>query len=644
LSILLRKKIFKRRLRSLIALYLITGNLLAQDTSTLAEVDIIASKNELSSIGKRVDKLDSLQKKLFIYNSVADALNLNSTVFIKNYGPGALSSSSMRGGNASQTAILWDGFNIQNSMLGQNDLSMLPTVLFDNMEVESGGSSSIWGSGAVGGSIRLTDALSFNNGFTSRVNLNTGSFGLLNASTKLELSKTKFVSSTKAYLQNSNNNFKYKDTLNKENTIQEQKNAAHSFKGLMQEIKYLIKSNQNISAKFWYNAGDRQIPSNKKIPATQSDRNLKTNICWNYYKNSHNNALKAAYFNDVLNYKDSLLGVDSKSNINTLIFEDDFLKTWGKNNKLNLGLNYTYSSALSNNYTEQKTFSKISAIVGNKFALANNKLIVYPVLRAEYFSLTALPITGNISAEYLIIDGLKARFSGARVYRQPTFNELFWQPGGNINLKPEEGYTYDGDLEYNKQLKNIYLSISGSVYSKQINNWILWLPGGAGAATPENIQSVWSRGTESRLKINYSKNKFLIALNIFTAYTLSTIHITSKENSATLNKQLIYTPRYTGNANLTLAYEGISLTYFQKYNGYRFTTSDNSQWLNPYHYSSARINVNANFKPEAKALFYLACNNLFNVNYTVLSGYFMPLRAFEIGISLISNKRNKFRN
>ncbi|MCC6370193.1 MAG: Plug domain-containing protein, partial [Bacteroidia bacterium] len=129
----------------------------AQVTVPLDLVEIKVIKYNFSQLGKRVESIDSLSKEQFRFNSLADVLNFNSQVYIKSYGPGALASTALRGGNAAQTAVLWNGFNLQNAMLGQTDLSLLPSVLFENVEIEYGGSSSLWGSGAVGGSIRLNN-------------------------------------------------------------------------------------------------------------------------------------------------------------------------------------------------------------------------------------------------------------------------------------------------------------------------------------------------------------------------------------------------------------------------------------------------------------------------------------------------------
>lgn len=257
----------------------------AQDTISLKEVDVNARKSELSGIGKKLETIDSAKKQQFIFNSVADVLSMNTPVFIKNYGPGNIATSSFRGGNATQTAILWNGFNIQNNLLGQTDLSLLPSFLFDNVSIEYGGSASLWGSGAVGGSIHLNNKPLFDCGLTSRVNLGFGSFNLFNTSVGVEYSKKRFISSTKAFLQNSYNNYKYKDTLDKVNPEKELKHAAYYFAGMMQEFRFILNKKQILSVNGWYNNAQRQSPVYNTFDlsrAVQKDENIRISANWNY--------------------------------------------------------------------------------------------------------------------------------------------------------------------------------------------------------------------------------------------------------------------------------------------------------------------------------------------------------------------------
>ena len=41
---------------------------------------------------------------------------------------------------------------------------------------------------------------------------------------------------------------------------------------------------------------------------------------------------------------------------------------------------------------------------------------------------------------------LKLKGSTAYNYRFPSMNDLYWRPGGNPDVKPEEGYSYDASI------------------------------------------------------------------------------------------------------------------------------------------------------------------------------------------------------
>lgn len=615
----------------------------AQDTVSLRDVEISAKKTELSQIGKKTQTIDSTVKEQFKYSSIADLLSYNSSVFIKNYGPGAIATTSFRGGNASQTAILWNGFNLQNAMLGQSDLSLMPAILFENVGIEYGGSSSLWGGGAIAGSIHLNNKTSFDQGLISSVNLGVGSFGFLNGSASVLVSKKRFVSSTKLYLNGSQNNFKYKDPLDKENQNKRQKNAEYNFKGLMQEFKFLINARQILSVNAWLNTNQRHLPNypgNSESKIYQKDEAVRLSANWTYVENKFKSVIRGGYFIDAIDYTDSISRIFSKSKVKTTMLENENYFNLHKNYQLNVAVNVLSSSANTENYSSVKTLSRASLLVGNKISFLKERLTSYISVRAEYFSVGTLPVTGNISEEYKITKQISARINAARVYRQPTLNELYWTPGGNIHLKPEQGYTYEGEINYSKQLNALLFFISGSAYSRMIDNWILWVPGPNNNSTPVNIQKVWSRGTETSWRVNYHRNKFRAGVSLITAYVLSTVQSNALENDNTKDKQLIYTPRYTVNGNVSLGYSKTDVIFYHQYSGYRFISSDNLSWLDPYHVSSLRCNYKINFK-ELNVSLFAACNNLFNTNYSVLAGRPMSLRNYEFGISIQTKPTNK---
>ena len=100
-----------------------------------------------------------------------------SPYFTKNYGPSGISTLGLRGTQASQTQIIWHGIPLNNPMLGETDLQTLTLNPTDHLTINQSGNSSIYGSGAVGGSLIIHNEPTFNTGFKQEVDLSMGNFG-----------------------------------------------------------------------------------------------------------------------------------------------------------------------------------------------------------------------------------------------------------------------------------------------------------------------------------------------------------------------------------------------------------------------------------------------------------------------------------
>jgi iron complex outermembrane receptor protein len=414
----------------------------------------------------------------------------------------------------------------------------------------------------------------------------------------------------------------------------------------MQEFKFLINARQLLTVSAWLNSNARNLPAfDPSTPgkSSQLDQAQRFTANWNYIYKRFKSTVRAGFFNDIINYTDSLSALFSKSKVQTLMAENENYLNWRSNHQLNFGINVSSSSGQSNNYEGIRSQYRVSLLLGNKFSFINKRLSVYVSGRADYFSMGALPITGNVALEYQLLKSIALKINAAKVYRQPTLNDLYWQPGGNPDLKPEQGYTGEGEAVYKKQIGNVGINISAAAFSRQLDNWILWVPGVNGNPKPMNVQQVWSRGTETNWRVSYKRNKFNTSLGLVSGYVLSTVERQQQENSATLGRQLIYTPRYTINGHLAMGYGNLQVIYFHQYLGYRFTSSDNSSWLDPYHLSSLKANYTLMIK-SVKLNLFAASNNLFSANYVILAGRTMALVNYEFGISIYTQGKTKTKS
>ncbi len=92
-------------------------------------------------------------------------------------------------------------------------------------------------------------------------------------------------------------------------------------------------------------------------------------------------------------------------------------------------------------------------------------------------------------------------------------------------------------------------------------------------------------------------------------------------------------PRYNGQLNLGFTLAGWFLNYNHTYTGYRFTTIDESQFLDPYH--TGNLQLMYTFGKAAYTLKAAAqVQNIWNTPYQVISGRPMPGRYFQFSLQL----------
>ncbi|MCD6020057.1 MAG: hypothetical protein K0S53_3178 [Bacteroidetes bacterium] len=624
-------------------------NAQSSDTSShlLNEVVILENKQQLLQASRKANSIDSVTLARYQTSSLTDLLSGQSAIHVKSYGAGNIASTSMRGGNASQTAILWNGLNVNSPGLGMYDLSLVPIALFDDVAIEYGGGSTLWGSGAVGGAIHLKTKSLFNQGFHTKLSASMGSFGTQKINTGVLLSYKKIISSTKIYYNSSANNYPYKDTLDRDNPDKILMNADYVMKGLMQEINILANPYQKINLRFWYNYAFRNLPTNyfTTNARNQTDENIKLNADWNYAKYRFKSIIRGAYFKDANEYNDSLRKTHSKNYTHTIIAEND--NTYQlRQHTFNVGANFTLYQLQSINEEDDGITSysnqlhKLAFFAAYKLMAFNSRLNYNLSIRKEFTSLTEIPFTGNTGIYYQLWKKLAAKLNASSSYRQPTLYDLYWQPGGNPHLKPEESYDIEGGLEFKWVKKSLSLLMEGTYFNRHTKNWITWLPSDKGYVSPKNIAEVYSRGTETKTELSYKNKEFSARLIFNTSYVLSTYTKNEQENDNSIGRQLIFTPRYTGQASISINYKKFNLLFNQAYTGYRFTSSDNTSWLYPYCIANLKGGYQYAFSNVSMEIFG-SINNLFNKNYVVIANNPMPLRNYEIGLSMNYHKQKK---
>ena len=609
--------------------------------------EVIVSSNRLNrfSTGSKVEEIDSATIVQNNTNSLSDLLANQTQIFVKSYSISGLSTPSFRGTNASQTAILWNGFNLSSPMNGGQDLALLPVNFVNTIKLQFGGAGALWGSGAMGGTIHLTNTPFFDKGFSIGTSLSVGSFEDRQGNFELGISKKKIISTVKIFHHEAKNNFTFLNVAKYGKPEQKAENAAFNQTGVLLENYFKVTKNQNLSFRIWLQDNNREIPASMtsgSSKASQNDKALRSTLEWQRLKDKISYFIRAAYFNESLDYEDPLTNLVSKSQTNAFISEAETKIKITNNQLLNIGINNTYNTALTKNYAKNP-YQNRTAFFGS-YQLKNKRstLKTTTSLRQELISNGSNPFTASFGIEGWLLQSIRLRGTASKNYRLPTFNDLYWAQGGNPTLLPEEGYNQELGIAYVYCKKNVAVEAGITKFNSTISNWIMWVPNTSGIWSPENIVKVWSRGEEYDLKFYYTLRKIKFNLGIHYHYIRTTNEEINTPDQSSLHKQLIYTPTVKGVSSVGIEYKKFRLVCTYNYVDYRYTTSSNSQYLDPYQTIGIDFSKTLQFS-NLLLKTYVQVNNLTNESYQIIAYYPIPRKSFQVGLTLNFNKPSKLK-
>jgi vitamin B12 transporter len=111
-------------------------------------------------------------------------------------------------------------------------------------------------------------------------------------------------------------------------------------------------------------------------------------------------------------------------------------------------------------------------------------------------------------------------------------------------------------------------------------------------------------------------------------------------NLSALNKQLTYTPINKTSSSIGIQRSKFNLAAIFNYIDYRYTTTDNSKFLDPYYTIDATISKTIPLSSLTLKC-YLQVNNITNESYQIIAYYPVPGRTFQLGLTINFNKPNK---
>lgn len=593
----------------------------------LEEVWIQADRKlEKHSVGYKVVTLSqaTILKNMESFSSL---LRFTAPIHLREYGAGGTSTASFRGTSSSNTAVIWNGININSVNNGQTSFNALTVSLFDNIDIRAGGGSIEYGSGAIGGTIHLNDNLKFSNSklIRNQAVFNFGSFETYQGLYKIKVSNTNFALNAGITYNQSENDYRWLGT-NFRNLNGGYKNGGFNLSSALKLSKF--------SKLKFYTAnyrGDRLFSGTLPNPASANDRNKDFN---------HRNLLV---------YTNESKWIDQEAKVAYLIQEyryfgdkDSDFFNFGKSKRAIINYNLSYSlpklrSTITSYSEYESAFGKTDQIAERhrkQFSQSfvynqtiTNRILVDAKIRKDLNSDFKVPFTYALGITYKPFESWFLRTNGSKNYRVPTYNDLFWPGQGNLDLVPETAL--QGELGFGYKTNKFLMDVG--VFYIGAKDKIVWRPNGdperPGVWVPINLAEVTNTGVE--LLLNYKKqfNAHKIQCNLNYSYT-------SSINGAT-DKQVIFIPKHLFNLNITDSYKRLNFLYQQLYSGKVFTTDSNSpDFVVPQYFVA---NLGAYYRlleTNAQQLTVgLKVNNVLNESYVTQPRRPMPNRNFNFNIN-----------
>lgn len=549
-------------------------------------------------------------------SSLTSLLRNNTAIYFKENGLGMVASASFRGTTAQQTAVIWNGININSQFNGQTDFNTISASDFNEVVVRHGGGSAIYGSSAIGGSIHLNTTLNFKSKFDNTLQLEYGSFETSKINYRLNFTKNKFSSQISITHNASQNDYPYLNT-NRKNENGDFYNSSYNValgyklnpKNSIFYYSYLFSSNRHFS-------GTLVSPSFSNY----KDFNTRNLIEWNSEFSKFTSKIQVAFLSEKYTYYENKeFNIFDDAQAETFITKYQLNYRCNKKLEFSTLLDVTHTKGFGESIGENKR-TIYSAIFLSKY-LPTEKLVVESSLRQELTSNYQSPFLFSLGTVYQLTKWYDLKTNISRNYRIPTFNDLFYKGSGNSTLKPEIATQFELGNSF-KLLKNLKLDAVG--YYIKIKELLRWSPNSSGNWTPNNVANVTSYGAElsGNYSLKYLKNTFNLQTNY--AYTVS--------QDDAKNKQLIYVPFHKQTTTFSYGYQTFSTYINYIFNGKVFTTSDNNYTLS--NYSTTNFGVRYDLPFYKKLTIGSTINNLFNENYQSVSQRPMPGRNYNFLITL----------
>jgi len=630
---------------------------------TLQQVDLKNKENKTVIAPQKLQG-EALQK--LSSHSVADALRFFSGVQLKDYGGvGGLKTVDVRSMGSQHVGVYYDGIQLGNAQNGVVDLGKYSLDDLESISLYNGQKSNIFQSAkdfASSSSIYLESKKPVfkNKNYNVVFRYKTGSIQLFNPSTRIEYKINKNIStSLSAEYVKSNGEYKFRILKkNADNTIAHDTTAVRQ-DGQIEAKRFEVGFFGNHANLTWNIKGysylsDRGIPG--AIVRNGFGAKGQTLVDKNYFAQgsltkkwkNFESKLNVKYAHDFTNYTDTLSTIKYQNKYTqreAYISSANYYKI-NANWDLNLAWDFQYNKldASLKNFSYPQRYSHLVALATTyqwkQFKIQGSLLGSF--IREQVEMNTKAPDkniwTPTIITSYQPFDN-KDFFINLfykRIFRMPTFNDLYYTNIGYANLHPEFTNQYNLGLDKTWSNKGFFQLINTKfdVYYNEVEDKIIAAPNGSMFRwSMMNLGKVLIQGLDAKVKTQFNINKFQFQSTL--NYTFQKAQDYTSKNSSYYKDQIPYIPTHSGAFILNTSYKTWGLNYSFLYVGERYDANQNNtkyNYIKPWYTHDLSLQKTFNFN-KIKINTSLEINNIMNKYYDVVLNYPMPGRQIKITIN-----------
>ncbi len=579
------------------------------DTSYDLPVALVEVRSEKPYHG--IDSLSTLSD----ISSLSSLLQKQPFVQVRANSGMALASFSIRGGSPEQSSVFWNGISLQNNTNGVVDLNLLPTSFFDKVEFNSLQSTNR-GSGSTAGSMNLRNN-KIHGDSAKEITWTAGSFQTASMSASLGYRTKHLWHQTRVLASKSENNYPYRSIRYAiDRSIDTLSHSASAMFGALHQTTITFSKLRPLHFRIWLQKNEREIPATKLESASrksQTDEVARVQGDWSFRVNKGDLRVNAAWFNERLVYRD-FDTFNYSSNNGTVLLH--YVKPLTEKHKIGLDAESRVFTADGDTFYNKQRRELSTAV---HFQYVNERLSINSSVRlAGYSSFQTSPLLYHLSASLPMASSWQLHTKFNSNYRIPTFNSLYWRPGGNENLIPESSHQQELRIQYQQRK----LSLKIAAYSTLLTNQIQWLPSSKGyfEAVQQPDKRHWNRGVE--LEASYIRRKYKSSLQ---AAYLRSGEWTIGEDVDT--KQARFTPMINLNHSIAYTPSRWMLEISNQFVSARYTDVDNTEQLDAY----LLLNTSVGYRFAYLDLQILG-RNILNTSYEILPYRPMPGQYFELSL------------